>query len=291
MALLSLIEKVDNSPYTTDPAVFLFRAHDGTLLGKVVPSVAEHLRTVGWLTVQNQEVRINDSEQLDAKFANLTASWRQQKLFKVLEGWRSELYSCYLKGGQKYFSIERSAACLFGLVTYGCHITGYSGTPDKIWVPQRSFDKPTFPGMLDNTVAGGLGDNLGFWECAVKECYEEAGLAREYVERRLKPTGALTYEFIDPSTGYYQPEVECVYDLAMDPDTVPKPVDGEAQNFRLMSVDEVKVRMLKGQFKYNCALVLVDYFIRHGMIQVDDEPDYFEIVSRSHRNLEYPLRK
>lgn len=58
-----------------------------------------------------------------------------------------------------------------------------------------------------------------------------------------------------------------------------------------MSVDEVKVRMLKGQFKYNCALVLVDYFIRHGMIQVDDEPDYFEIVSRSHRNLEYPLRK
>ena len=36
-------------------------------------------------------------------------------------------------------------------------MTGYVTRRDglHVWVPRRSYEKPTFPGELDNTVAGG----------------------------------------------------------------------------------------------------------------------------------------
>jgi hypothetical protein len=52
--------------------------------------------------------------------------------------------------------MERSATPLFGVVTYGVHMTVYvpptQSQPMKIWTPKRSENKPTFPGMLDNSV-------------------------------------------------------------------------------------------------------------------------------------------
>lgn len=41
-----------------------------------------------------------------------------------------------------------------------------------------------------------------------------------------------------------------------------KPNDGEAESFTLMPVQEVVERILKDEFKPNCALVLIDFFIR-----------------------------
>jgi hypothetical protein len=37
------------------------------------------------------------------------------------------------------------------------------------------------------------------------------------------------------------------------------------------------------EFKYNCNLVLIDFFVRHGLIAADD-PDWFDIAAglRSH---------
>lgn len=294
---LRLIDIVDNSPYSSSGPAWLFKSHDGVTLGKIIDDVTKALKDVPWLSVRDDlhEVRITDPTSLDDKFSALTKHWRSSGRFACLAGWRNERYNCYTKEGRIYFSIERSAAALFGIVTYGCHITGYCPTTKEIWIPRRALTKPTYPGMLDNTVAGGLGDNLGFRQCALKECEEEAGLQPEYVEPRLVPCGVVTYEFIDPVTKYYQPEVECVYDIPMKAPSegglTPEPQDGEAEDFQLMSYHEVKGRMLSGEFKYNCALVLVDFFIRHGEITVETEPDYFDIVCRCHRRLEYPLRK
>lgn len=293
---LDLIESVDNSPYNSKNSAWLFKSHDGVALGKVIDDVCTALKEVPWLSVREDlhEIQITDPSFLNDKFSELTKRWRSSQRFECLSGWRDELYNCYTKSGKTYFSIERSAAALFGIVSYGCHITGYCPSTKEIWVPRRALTKPTYPGLLDNTVAGGLGDNLGFKECALKECEEEAGLRHEYVEPRLVPCGVVSYEFIDPVTKYYQPEVESIYDICMETPSeggpVPKPQDGEAEDFQLMSYDEVKKKMLSGKFKYNCALVLVDFFIRHGEISVESEPDYFEIVQRCHRRLEYPLR-
>lgn len=99
--------------------------------------------------------------------------WRENQTFDLLKGWRDELYACYGpgKGGEGHellWTIERSASALFGIITYGIHLTAYVEIGEHkmrekntkfgmlIWIPRRSKTKQTYPGMLDNTVAGGL---------------------------------------------------------------------------------------------------------------------------------------
>ena len=71
-------------------------------------------------------------------------------------GWRNELYSIYGLNGEVLFAMERCATPLFGVVTYGVHMTVYvpptQSQPMRIWTPKRSESKPTYPGMLDNSV-------------------------------------------------------------------------------------------------------------------------------------------
>jgi len=56
----------------------------------------------------------------------------------------------------------------------------------------------------------------------------------------------------------------------------------------LMDMEQVKAELAKGSFKPNCSLVLLDFFIRHGIITPENESDYLEIGSRLHRRLEFP---
>lgn len=85
-----------------------------------------------------------------------------------------------------------------------------------------------------------------------------------------------------------QPECQLVYDLEVSESVIPKPGDNEAEDFRLLTVAEVQKAMADGEFKPNCTLVLLDFFVRHGILTVENEPDYIEIVSRIHRRLEFP---
>jgi len=219
---------------------------------------------------------------------------REKKTFGVLSGWRNELYPIYGPGRELLLNIERSASPLFGVVTYGVHMTAYVNTSEgmKIWAPKRSDTKQTYPGMMDNTVAGGLATGEKPSECIVREAQEEASLPEDVV-RSAKPCGALTYfhvrdERAGGETGLCQPECQYIYDLELPEDVVPKPEDGEAVDFQLLSVKEVQDAMAAGKFKPNCALLLVEFFVRHGILTPENEPDYIEIVSRLHRKLEFP---
>ncbi|CAA6666290.1 unnamed protein product [Spirodela intermedia] len=57
-----------------------------------------------------------------------------------------------------FFSLERAAAPYFGIKAYGVHMNGYIEKDEKkyLWIGKRSESKPTYPGMLDHLVAGGL---------------------------------------------------------------------------------------------------------------------------------------
>jgi hypothetical protein len=55
-----------------------------------------------------------------------------------------------------------------------------------------------------------------------------------------------------------------------------------------MRVDEVKEALSRAEFKTNSAVVMIDFFIRHGIITADNEKDYVEIVQRMHRRLPFP---
>jgi len=162
----------------------------------------------------------------------------------------------------------------------------------RIWVPRRSASKSTYASMLDNTVAGGIGTGETAFESLIRESQEEASLPEDVVRNGVKSTGTVTYFHIRDSraggeTRLLQPECQYVYDLELDEDVVPKPSDDEVEGFELQTVEEVEQALRNGEFKPNCALVLLDFFVRHGVLTAED-PGYIEIVARLHRRLEFP---
>lgn len=77
----------------------------------------------------------------------------------IIPGIRNEL--CPVKPSfhaPAVFSLERAAAPYFGLKGYGVHMNGYVERDGQksLWIGKRSLTKPTYPGMLDHLVAGGL---------------------------------------------------------------------------------------------------------------------------------------
>ena len=219
---------------------------------------------------------------------------RKESTFKVLSGWRNEVYPIY-GHSLGVISIERSGTPLFGINSYGVHLTAFVNGLDgmKIWVPRRTRSKQTYGGMLDNTVAGGTSTGETPMDCVVREAAEEASFPEELVRAKAKACGTVSYFYIRDEraggeVGLLQPECQYCYDMEIGPDVVPKPNDNEVEEFYLWTVDEVKRALAEGQFKPNCAMVLLDFFVRHGILTVENEKDYVEIVSRLHRKMPFP---
>jgi 8-oxo-dGTP pyrophosphatase MutT (NUDIX family) len=239
---------------------------------------------------------ITDFDTRNKILAQYLQELREQEVFKVLSGWRNEEYPIYGPNRELVLSMERSATPLLGVITYGVHMTAYvnSSKGMKIWAPRRADTKQTYPGMMDNTVAGGLSVGEEPFECLIRECEEEASLPR-HIADKAKPCGTLTYFHVrDPraggETGLCQPECQYIYDLELPEDVIPEPGDDEAVDFRLLSIREVQEALANGNFKPNCAHLLLEFLVRHGFLTAENEPDYIEVVSRLHRKLEFPTR-
>lgn len=214
---------------------------------------------------------------------------RKYGRFEILKKWRDELYPVG-KSRHSKISMERSASPLFGIVTYGVHMTAFVRVQNetKFWIPRRAKTKQTYAGMLDNTVAGGLSIGEEPLDCLVREAAEEASFSEDLVRSSANACGVVSYfsirdERAGGETGLLQPEVQYVYDMQIDDNVVPKPCDDEVQDFHLFSIEEVKKALAEGQFKPSCTLVLLDFFVRHGIITDESEEHYVEIISRIHR--------
>lgn len=162
----------------------------------------------------------------------------------------------------------------------------------KIWVPRRSAHLATYPNMLDTSVAGGVEAGETPFESLVREAGEEASLAEELVRRDARSVGCLTYVGTSVGEngwerGLVMPDVLYCYDLKVGPEVVLSPRDDEVGEFLLMGVEEVKEALLRREFKTNCAMVMIDFFIRHGIITAKEEKDYAEIIMRMHRRLPF----
>ncbi|KAK1755968.1 thiamine pyrophosphokinase [Echria macrotheca] len=234
--------------------------------------------------------------------ARLTAYWRTNQTFRLLKGWRNELWPVYGRKGDLLFSMERVAMGLFGTTRYGVHMVAFirrnDGTSQydfRIWVPKRAATKSTYPGMLDNTVAGGLMTNEDPFECIIREADEEASLPEPVMRERAKEVGTVTYIYITDERsggepGYIYPECQWVYDLELPDDgsVVPEPKDGEVDSFSLHTVEEVQEQMAQGLWKPNCAVVMLDFFLRHGVYTLQNEPHYAELHAKAHRHIPFP---
>jgi 8-oxo-dGTP pyrophosphatase MutT (NUDIX family) len=308
---LDLVAQCDGFPYyQTDTDTYLASistyyqlrvADHDYALGYMLPSVASVFAGIPNWSLDDEDriltlVAGSSVAERSAAVETTLLALRKTGHFKVLDKWRGELYAVYGRSGELLFNVERSASPLFGVVTYGVHLTAYTRSADgelKIWTPRRARTKQTYGGLLDNAVAGGISSGEEPFESLVRECAEEASLQEELVRSKARAAGSVTYWYIrDERAGgevnLMQPEVQYVYDIELPEDVVPKPGDDEVEEFYLWSVDEVQAAMARGEFKPNCAMVVLDFLIRHGVLTPGNEKDYIEIVSRLHRRLEFP---
>lgn len=152
--------------------------------------------------------------------------------------------------------------------------------------------------MLDSAVAGGVKADDSPLDCMLAESDEEARLSPAVVAPRLRPAGVVTLANRNPRTALIHGEILYVYDLDLSPPPgseagalglVPLPGDdGEVEEFILMEWQDVVRRMKAGEFKPNVCAIMIDFFIRHGLVTPEVENQYVEICNRLRRKLPMP---
>jgi isopentenyldiphosphate isomerase len=278
------------------PLAYVFRPYVEKFPWDAAPScwAVDHARRTVTLTTPRDADPSTRTATIDAA---LRAAVAADSPIKAMRKWHDEAVPVYYvptPSGQRehVMDIDRCGANLFSFPGYGVHMTGYTTTPSgeihRIWVPRRSFTKSTYPGMLDNTVGGTLRAGETPLECIIRESCEELCIPEEYTRARILPCGMLACHLWraehDPSAPAYERQVQYIYELEMDADIVPRIGDGEVAEVALMSVDEIRDRLVQGEFKHNTALTYLAFFIRHGIITAENEPDFEEIVNRMHRS-------
>ena len=178
------------------------------------------------------------------------------------------------------FVMERTLTAPLGCLTFGVHLNGYVRTKQgiELWVAKRAQNKPTFPGKLDNIVAGGQPAGLGLFENLMKECFEEAGISKTQAKESVA-TGTISYWHTD-GRGLKRDILYC-YDLELPDSFVPVCHDGEVDSFERLPIEQVlSIIKTSYAFKYNCNLIIIDFAIRHGVLSGDNTPEYAELCER-----------
>jgi isopentenyldiphosphate isomerase len=196
----------------------------------------------------------------------------------LVPGWRNEPYPV----GNDFYApplmqMERAAVPLFGVRAYGVHINGFvsSGEGQRLWVGKRAANTQTAPGKLDHLVAGGQPLGLSLMENVIKESAEEAGMDAA-LARRARPVGLISY-ITERSEGLRN-DICFAFDIAVPESFVPHNTDGEIESFSLWPIADVRQRMAETEdFKFNVALVNIDFLIRHGHLS-PDEPGYVDLA-------------
>ncbi len=279
-----------------------------TSVGLVLPQAAnEFSRFPSLFSVTDKEVRLLDrSDWLDEETSDnksLLLSKRSEALQKVLQtmreadsipalrGWRDETFSVRESfHADPLLYVERAAAVLFGVPAYGVFVNGYccdaNDKPTHLWIGKRSSTKQTWPSRWDSLAAGGLGAGMMPRQAMLNECIEEAGIDESYLKENLKAVSAVSYTgFNDDGWGLKRDVLFC-FDLQVPDDFVPVPVDGEMESFEKLSVDTVVELLAEpirqeddsdNLWKPNVGVVLIDFFVRHGILDADD-PHFLELI-------------
>ena len=255
-----------------------------TEVGQIRRDVLERLQPYGDVL----EVSA-DGVDFAARFS--TADARTEALSPVLDdlrarghvpGWRDEPYP--VGAGFNHpvlLKMERAAVPLFGVRGYGVHMNGWLIKDGHIhmWIAKRSLTKPTGPGKLDQMVAGGQPAGMSLYDNMIKECGEEAGLPLS-IAKNVQAVGTISYCTERPEG--LRHDLLFNFDLEVPAEFEPINTDGEVAAFMLWPMDEI-IEILRDtdQFKFNSALVIIDFLIRRGFIDADD-PDYVDIVAGLH---------
>ena len=190
----------------------------------------------------------------------------------VISGWRDEMFAVARHfGAVPELLLERAAVPALGVRGYGVHVNGFVCQPDGLhmWIGRRASDKPTWPDRLDQIVAGGQPAGIGVLDNLVKECGEEAGIPAA-LARRARSVGTINYRM--HTVAGLRPGTIFVFDLELPQSFEPVNRDGEVAYFECLPIERVMQRVCATrEFKANCALVIIDFLIRHGFLTPHDD--------------------
>ena len=196
---------------------------------------------------------LDTPERRSAALAETVREWHGRGLLRRVSG---ELLA--VGAGMEeppLFLIDRSAVQAFGFSAVGVHVNGYVRRDDglHVWIAERAAGRHSYPGMLDNMVAGGQPAGLSLKENVVKEAAEEAGIPCA-LAGTARPAGAVTY-CLETDAGL-RPDILYVYDLELPAGFQPRNADGEVAHFELWPAARLAetVRDTR-RFKFNCNLV------------------------------------
>jgi 8-oxo-dGTP pyrophosphatase MutT (NUDIX family) len=181
--------------------------------------------------------------------------------------WRREAFDIRAEPeGPVLAQLDRGALPSFGVLAVGVHVNGLVRRADglHLWIARRAADKLLDPGKLDHIVAGGVPAGLSAAETLVKEAAEEAAIPGKLAAQAVH-VAAIGYAMERPE-GLRRDLLHC-YDLDLPEDFRPDAADGEVEAFELRPIAQV-VRTVRDtdEFKFNVNLVLIDLFLRLGMV-------------------------
>lgn len=228
-----------------------------------------------YFNFSNEEIHLHAQlSTYEARTAALASVVEKLKQRGLLSNWRGEIYEiARSRESPPVFALERGATAFFGVPAYGTHLNGFTYYSGElyIWIAQRSKHLIVAPGQLDNISAGGLPKGLTPLQNVIKEAWEEAQLPPSLTKNAIA-CGEVSYLLNTPK-GILVDTMFC-YDLELSPDIVPKTDGAEVESFSCLPARSV-YDLVKNtdKFKYNSALVMIDFLIRKNMV-MPNEPDY-----------------
>ena len=163
-------------------------------------------------------------------------------------------------------TLDRGALPAFGVLADGVHLNGLverdGGT--HLWVGRRAPDKLLDPDKLDHLVAGGVAARYDSRRTLEKEGEEECGLPAG-LARAAVAVGAIRC-VMARKEGLRRDRLHC-FDLLLPEAFRPVANDGEVAEFTLLPIEQAFALVRDtDRFKFNVNLVLIDLFLRRGLI-------------------------
>jgi len=190
--------------------------------------------------------------------------------------------------------VNRALAPYLGIDSVGVHLNCYvrqNNVIEGVWLAKRASTKSHHPNYWDTTVAGGQPHNLSLYDNIVKEAHEEAGVPAEWM-RKETSNKAFSDHTHDPLTiTTAKEDGSCMkrsfyysFDLEVRDDWRPTPVDGEVQEFKLYSMEELDNELRLGEsLRPAMRAVLLDFMIRHGLFREIEGKDNSIELSKAMR--------
>lgn len=199
------------------------------------------------------------------------AEWAESlKSQGLLPGWRAETVHLYgASEAAPLLEVERSLLRPLGLMLRSVQVNVFTFQDKrlKVWVARRSEGKAVDPGKIDSLVGGGITGDETPLQTLLRECQEEAGIARA-MARRAVPVGVVdsTAATVDATLPVLHRERLMLYDLKVPLDFYPTSADGETADVRCLPADRLLASLATEQWTNEGAWATRDALARHSKV-------------------------